>query len=144
VPAALLAVLAGWAVLSQRTSGPSQPAAAQTPVGSIAGSAELPRQEPERLERLAPSQVAVAAEPPRSVTKQTPAAPATARLALAVAPWGEVYVDGSRKGTSPPLAEIKLAPGKHTVEIRNTTFQPYAKTVELDAEGYLKIKHKFQ
>lgn len=97
------------------------------------------------MERLAPGQPAVPAEPARSVTRQTPAAAQpTARLALAVAPWGEVYVDGSRKGTSPPLAEIKLAPGKHTVEIRNTTFPPYAKTVELDAEGYVKIKHKFQ
>ena len=67
-----------------------------------------------------------------------------ARLALAVTPWGEVYVDGRRKGISPPLAEIKLAPGKHTVEIRNTTFHPYTKTVELEAEGRLKIKHKFQ
>ena len=38
----------------------------------------------------------------------------------------------------------RLAPGKHTVEIRNTTFQPYAKTVELEAKGYIKIKHKFQ
>ncbi len=53
-------------------------------------------------------------------------------------------MDGRRKGISPPLAEIKLAPGKHKVEIRNTTFQPYTKTVELEAEGHLKIKHKFQ
>ena len=59
-------------------------------------------------------------------------------------PWGEVYVDGKRKGISPPLAELKLAPGKHVIEIRNTTFQPYGETVDLEADGYLKIKHKFQ
>ena len=63
---------------------------------------------------------------------------------MAVSPWGEVYVDGRKKGISPPLAEIKLAPGKHVVEIRNTAFQPYVKTVELAANGRLKIKHKFQ
>ena len=50
-----------------------------------------------------------------------------------------------KEGVSRPRwRRVKLAPGKHTVEIRNTTFQPYAKTVELAAEGYLKIKHKFQ
>jgi serine/threonine-protein kinase len=63
---------------------------------------------------------------------------------LAVTPWGEIYVDGTRRGITPPLVEIQLAPGKHTIEIRNTTFQPYTKTVELGAEGRLKIKHKFQ
>jgi hypothetical protein len=47
-----------------------------------------------------------------------------ARLALAITPWEEVYVDGRKKGVSPPLAEVKLAPGKHVVEIRNTAFQP--------------------
>jgi serine/threonine-protein kinase len=67
-----------------------------------------------------------------------------ARLTLAVTPWGEVFVDGKRKGITPPMAEIQLAPGKHAIEIRNTTFQPYRRTVELGAGGRLKIKHKFQ
>jgi len=150
VPAALVAVLASWAVLSKRASDRSQPAVhdssvAETPAGAIAGSAELPRQEQEQVERPAPSQPRAPSPAAPSVTRQAaaPAAP-TARLALAISPWGEVYVDGRRKGISPPLAEIKLAPGKHKVEIRNTTFQPYTKTVELEAQGHLKIKHKFQ
>jgi len=152
-PAALLAILAGWAVLAKLASERTQPTAnqghddatAEKLAGANPGSPELPRQEPERVERLAPNQPAAPSKTASSVTKQTPAvAKPMARLALAVTPWGEVYVDGRRKGISPPLAEIKLAPGKHAVEIRNTTFQPYAKTVELKAEAYLKIKHKFQ
>jgi serine/threonine-protein kinase len=67
-----------------------------------------------------------------------------ARLSLAVAPWGEVYVDGKRKGVAPPLTEIRLAPGKHTIEIRNTTFPSFAQSVDLAANGSLKIRHKFQ
>lgn len=153
-PAALLATLAGWAVLSKRASDRTDPAAnqahddssAEALAGATPATPELPRQEPERVERPAPGQRATPSETAPSATRETPAAVAKpmARLALAVTPWGEVYVDGRRKGISPPLAEIKLAPGKHTVEIRNTTFQPYTKTVELEAEGRLKIKHKFQ
>jgi serine/threonine-protein kinase len=66
------------------------------------------------------------------------------RLSLAVTPWGVVYVDGRRRGISPPLTEIKLAPGKHIVEIRNTTFRPYRQVIDLSDEASVKIKHKFR
>ena len=66
-----------------------------------------------------------------------------ARLAFAVTPWGEVYVDGRKKGVAPPLNEITLAPGKHAIEIRNTTFRPHRLTVELRADASVRIKHKF-
>jgi len=153
VPVALVAVIGGWAVLSKRASEVTQPAEirvngnapAEMLAGANPGSSELLRQEKERAQRLASSPPTAAPKTAPSVTKRAPAvAKPMARVALAVTPWGEVYVDGRRKGISPPLAEIKLAPGKHAVEIRNTTFQPYAKTVELKAEAYLKIKHKFQ
>jgi serine/threonine-protein kinase len=79
------------------------------------------------------------------VASNTPAPPArTARLAFAVSPWGEVYVDGRRRGITPPLQEIKLPPGKHVVEIRNTTFRRHSQTVDLDADASVRIKHKFQ
>jgi len=61
-----------------------------------------------------------------------------------VSPWAEVYVDGKRKGLSPPLTEIKLAAGKHTIELRNSTFAPYAETVNVEANGSVKIRHKFR
>src|SRR5205823_344911 len=66
------------------------------------------------------------------------------RLALAVTPWGEVYVDGRRRGIAPPLQEIKLLPGKHVIEIRNTTFPRHSQTVDMEAEASVRIKHKFQ
>jgi len=150
VSAALVVVLASWVMLSMRASDRTEPAphdnsAAETLAGATPVFPEPPRQEREQVERVAPSQPGTPSQIAPSVTKQTPpAAKPTARLALAVSPWGEVYVDGRRKGISPPLSEIKLAPGKHTIEIRNTTFQPYTKTVELEAEGRLKIKHRFQ
>jgi serine/threonine protein kinase len=66
------------------------------------------------------------------------------RVALAVSPWGEVFIDGKKRGISPPLTELKLAPGKHTIEIRNTTFTPYADTVSLEPNAYVRIKHRFR
>ncbi len=151
VPATLIAVVAGWAVVSKRPSGDMQLTLNQRPNTSaekLAGTIPAnpgPRDEPERVEGLATGQPEAAAAIAPPVTRQTKAsAKPLARVALAVTPWGEVYVDGRKRGISPPLAEIRIAPGKHTVEIRNTTFQPYATTVDLAAEASLKIKHKFQ
>jgi serine/threonine-protein kinase len=69
---------------------------------------------------------------------------ATAVLGIAVAPWGEVYVNGRKMGVSPPLTEIKLAPGKYLVEIRNTTFPAHRETIDLLAQNSIRIRHKFQ
>ena len=67
----------------------------------------------------------------------------SAAVSLGIAPWGEVYVDGQKKGVSPPLNRLRMAPGKHTIEIRNTTFPPYRQIVDLKPGEQLRIKHKF-
>lgn len=67
-----------------------------------------------------------------------------ATLVFAIRPWGEVYVDGNNKGVTPPLNELKLAAGKHKVEIRNAGFTPYVETLELQAGASRKIKHIFK
>jgi len=92
-----------------------------------------------------------ASEPAKSETSQTseaptlvPAVPIEVRVRLAIAPWGEVYVDNRKVGVSPPLTEIKVKPGKHTIEIRNGSFEPYRQSVNLTANDSLRIKHKFQ
>jgi eukaryotic-like serine/threonine-protein kinase len=82
---------------------------------------------------------------PSAAARKSQAAPAHAgRLAFAVTPWGEVYVDGRRRGISPPLRELKLSPGKHVVEIRNTNFKRHSQTIVLAADASVRIKHKFQ
>ncbi len=70
--------------------------------------------------------------------------PASITVSIGIAPWGEVYVDGKKKGVSPPLNSLKLAPGKHQIEIRNTTFPPYKQIVDLKPGNRLKIKHIFR
>ncbi|MEO8675649.1 MAG: serine/threonine-protein kinase [Casimicrobiaceae bacterium] len=108
----------------------------------------LPSAAAEPVEHSAPTTPTAAPPTPEPTPVAVVPAPAIAkpmaRLSLAVTPWGEVYVDGRKSGISPPLTELKLAPGKHTIEIRNTTFPPYSQTVNLDANATLKIRHKFQ
>src|SRR4030095_15442425 len=82
--------------------------------------------------------------PPPAPSRATAVATPMARVGLAVTPWGEIYVDGKRKGVTPPLTEIRIEAGKHNIEIRNTTFPSYAQSVDLAANGSLKIRHKFQ
>jgi serine/threonine protein kinase len=89
-----------------------------------------------------PSAPAPALPAPYSTTQTAPRIEAT--LVFAIRPWGEVYVDGDNKGVTPPLKELKLAAGKHTVEIRNAGFTPYVETHELQAGTTRKIKHIFK
>lgn len=67
----------------------------------------------------------------------------TGVITLAIAPWGEVYVDGDRVGVSPPVNEVEVAPGKRKIEIRNGSFPVYTQLVEVKADQKVRIKHKF-
>ena len=67
----------------------------------------------------------------------------SAVLSLAISPWGEVFVDGQRQGVAPPLRELKLSPGKHTILIVNETFKPYSQTIDVQPQSTYKIKYKF-
>lgn len=63
---------------------------------------------------------------------------------LSIDPWGEVFINGKSIGTSPPVKQHKLAPGKYKIEVRNTSFTPFVANVEVKAKEDLRIKHKFQ
>jgi serine/threonine-protein kinase len=67
-----------------------------------------------------------------------------ATLTIAVAPWGEVHVDGKLQGVSPPLQELQLAPGKHRIELRNTGAKPHVINVDAKPGQRIRIKHKFK
>lgn len=69
---------------------------------------------------------------------------ATAQVAFSVQPWGEIYVNGKRQGVTPPLRELKLPAGKHTIEVRNSAFPSYSETIVVDADTVNKFRHRFQ
>lgn len=64
-------------------------------------------------------------------------------ILLLVQPWGEIYIDGVRRGISPPLKSLKLAQGKYRIEVRNGEFAPYRDTIEVKNGQTHKVIHTF-
>jgi eukaryotic-like serine/threonine-protein kinase len=139
VPAALIVMVGAWG-LARKLAPKREESAAKIASPSEASLVAAPPGKP--VEPEAPVETV---PPPAAaaVSESHPPKP-MGRLVFAVTPWGVIYVDGIRKGVSPPLTEIKLAPGKHVVEIRNTTFRSYRQSVNLRGERTVKIKHKFK
>lgn len=79
------------------------------------------------------------------VAERPAAAPkAPARLEIAVAPWGDVLVDGKKRGRTPPLLVIDVPAGAHTIEIRNATSPAHTARVEVKPGETLRIQHRFR
>ena len=78
-----------------------------------------------------------------SVHRDTAAYRGVARLALEVRPGGEVYINGKRKGLSPPMKQLALKPGRYNVEIRNDAFQPHRQSIDLRRTAKATIAHDF-
>jgi len=80
--------------------------------------------------------------------KEAPRPPAGAAaqgiVALAVAPWGAVFVNGDSRGTTPPLTQLMLPAGRHTIEIRNGEQPPYVTQIDVTPERPQQIRHRFQ
>lgn len=99
-----------------------------------------------------PEDSKTAPAPKSDAPKLAEAAPAAAAMpashtgsvVLAISPWGEVYLDGKKMGVSPPLKELQVTPGKHTIEIKNTFFASHTETLEVKLNDRLKIKHEFR
>ena len=84
-----------------------------------------------------PRESEIVATAPTSPTRE-------ATLNIVALPWAEVFVDGTRQGVTPPLRAIFLRPGKHRVELRNTSFPAHVQTVELKPGAELSITHRFR
>ena len=95
-----------------------------------------------------PGTVVVLADPKAAQPVEKPLPQAAeaelAVLALAITPWGQVYVDGKPRGVSPPVQEIELTPGRHRIELRNTASATHFITVNAKPGERLRIKHKFK
>jgi len=96
------------------------------------------------VETKAPKPVVVAAAPATAPKPAPKPAAATARLEMAVNPWGEVFVDGKSRGVSPPLRTLEISPGSHTIEIRNSTFKSHVEKVVIKPGEAVKIRHRFK
>lgn len=122
---------------------PVQPAPlpAADPVPTDETSSRAPEATSDRDSHTQRSPAPVAQRPARASI--TPA-PARGIIAFAVAPWGEVYVNGAAQGTTPPLTQLLLPAGRHTIELRNGQRQPYVAQVDVSPDRPQRISHRFQ
>jgi hypothetical protein len=64
-------------------------------------------------------------------------------LAFDIYPDGDVFVDGVPRGKSPPLAELRLEPGRHIVEVRKKGYPAYRYEAELRPGRVTNIEMAF-
>jgi eukaryotic-like serine/threonine-protein kinase len=68
----------------------------------------------------------------------------TVNVRLAIAPWGQVEVNGRDWGATPPLTALALPPGQHRIVVRNADFEPYVATVHVKPEQTdVRVAHRF-
>jgi hypothetical protein len=141
----LLLTLAGWAMLQPQLARPPLPpqAGAIDSTSSVAIASESDLSVPS-MPSLRMAQTLASPAGTGFADDGNTHAPKSATLAFAVSPWGIIYVNGKRKGVSPPLTELKLAPGRYRVEIRNDTFRLYRNSIDLRRVTKAKIAYDFK
>jgi len=96
-----------------------------------------------------PARPAIPATPPQAEAPPAPAPasrrapPADGVVTLAIAPWGEVLINGERRGVSPPLTKVQLPPGSYAIEVRNGDALPFKATIEVKAGKSQTLRHRF-
>jgi len=79
-----------------------------------------------------------------AVRKAVPAPPpADGQVMLAIAPWGEVLVNGEPRGVSPPLTRMSLPPGSYAIEVRNGNSPPLKTSIEIKPGQTQTLRHRF-
>jgi class 3 adenylate cyclase len=108
------------------------------PAGGGAAAPEEQRQK-KLLARVEKTPESPAVEKPAAAAPKGPG-----RLEIAVAPWGDVLVDGKKRGRTPPLLVIDVPAGAHTIEIRNATSPAHTARVEVKPGETIRIQHRFR
>ena len=68
---------------------------------------------------------------------------ATFPVKFLIKPWGDVYVDGKKRGTSPPLKKLSLTEGKHKIRFVNPGFPDYVTEIDVGKRKLGTIEHEF-
>ncbi|SAI66857.1 membrane protein [Bordetella ansorpii] len=87
-------------------------------------------------------------KPEESEATEPPAPPIASpapwvRVRVNIHPWGELWVNGVRRGVSPPLKEIRLAPGQYSVVVRNANLPPYRGTLTVKEGRQSVLSYSF-
>jgi non-specific serine/threonine protein kinase len=82
--------------------------------------------------------------PTASSTENKPPAPVeVGTVALKVTPWGQVRVNRSPVGSTPPLTQLNLPEGQHQIEISNQNGSTVTKLVQVTKGEVVVLSHKF-
>jgi hypothetical protein len=55
-----------------------------------------------------------------------------------------VYIDGKFHGATPPVTTLDLSPGRHLVEVRNSSQATYLTYATIRAGEVRSIRHEFE
>jgi class 3 adenylate cyclase len=152
-PLAFFLIIAGG--VGARAMMPDEPAAKPVPAKALprpatvappviaapAGGGAAAPEEPRAKKFVARAEKNL--EKPRA-EKPAAAPKGAGRLEVAVAPWGDVIVDGKSRGRTPPLLVIDVPAGAHTIEIRNATSPAHTARVEVKPGETVRIQHRFR
>lgn len=131
-----------WQAWSHRAVDPVPAAVAQsvpsTVASASAGLAPAPKMPSVALESVPVASVTAPASAPSPAVVD-----AKGVVKLAISPWGEVWVDGRSAGVAPPLNQLNLPEGEHTITIRNADAPEFRQTVHVQAGKPVRIKHQF-
>ena len=64
-------------------------------------------------------------------------------LMFDISPRGDIFIDGDAKGKTPPLTQLRISPGSHTIEVRNGSNPPLTLDVDLKPGEQMTITHSF-
>ena len=145
-------LMAAVALIAAINSGlkreePAPPAAQSTRQEQPAATPETPADTAPLAEAasappLAPPPEPIAALSPEPQEIPLPK-PENATISLSITPWGEIFIDGQRKGIAPPLTRLEVPPGKVRIEVRNTGAPPFIKELRIGEGKTIQVKHKF-
>lgn len=62
---------------------------------------------------------------------------------LQITPRGDVFIDGVWQGSSPPLLQVEVDPGPHTIEVQSGPSPPLKLEVSLGSGEGMTITHSF-
>jgi hypothetical protein len=66
-----------------------------------------------------------------------------AEIRFEISPRGDIYVDGEKRGSSPPLKTLRIETGEHEIVVRNGTRTHYRRSVRLNPRDSVTVRHRF-
>jgi non-specific serine/threonine protein kinase len=147
---AATASMTSTAPAPDNAGNPALPSAPSAPQSAPASDADAPVPAPAQAQTPT-SDATAPALADTALAPRPDAAPAPkpllkpVQVALRISPWGEVYVNGKKRGISPPMKSLKLMPGDYKIEVRNGSLAPHRLQLQVTANAAAPdIVHAFK